>query len=56
MRLIHGASPLLTVALLLGTAGQAGADPAPAPDGLGALIAAVADKMGLAVDAGGKAK
>ena len=37
MRLIHGASPLLTVALLLGTAGQAGADPAPAPDGLGAL-------------------
>ena len=43
MRLIHGASPLLTVALLLGTAGQAGADPAPAPDGLGALIAAVAE-------------
>lgn len=43
MRLIHGAAPLLTFALVLGTAAPALAAPAPAPDGLSALITAVAE-------------
>ncbi len=43
MRLINGAPPLLTLALVLGTAGPAAAEPAPAPDGLAALITQVAE-------------
>lgn len=42
MRPIHGASPLLTLALLLGTPGLAHAEP-PAPSSLAALIADVAE-------------
>lgn len=42
MRPIHGASPLLTLALLLSTPGLAHAEPA-APNSLAALIADVAD-------------
>ncbi|WP_199253332.1 NlpC/P60 family peptidoglycan endopeptidase RipA [Mycolicibacterium mengxianglii] len=42
MRPIHGASPLLTLALLLSTPGLALAEP-PAPSSLAALIADVAD-------------
>jgi peptidoglycan DL-endopeptidase RipA len=42
MRPIHGASPLLTLALLLSTPGLAVAEPAP-PSSLAALIADVAD-------------
>ncbi|GFG60000.1 peptidoglycan endopeptidase RipA [Mycolicibacterium murale] len=43
MRPVHGASPLLTLALLLSTPALAHAEPAPAPSSLAALIADVAE-------------